>query len=126
MRTMPNNPDLDEHVLSINDYFEANEVVRKTKDKSRQKLSKKERAILTLAADAVAAHRSVDLYRSLILKRSGVPQMDPDTIDRLKKFRSMIAQGLQVAENGTLVGEVVAVEAILSDFDTVFMGELNR
>ena len=125
MRTM-SNIDIDEHLLSINDYFEANEVVRKAKDKGREKLSKKERAILTLAADAVAANRAADMYRSLVMPSRNVPQVDPDTIDRLKRFRSMIVQGLSVAEGGLLVGEVVAIEAILSDFDTFFREEVSR
>lgn len=120
------NPNLEEHVLSINDYYEASEQVKRVKEKLKEgrKLSAKDQAILTLAADAVAAHRSVDLYRSLLFPSS--VQVDDDTIDRLKKFRSMIAQGLRVTKAGTLVGEEIAIEAILSDFETTFTAELAR
>ena len=126
MRTMTTN-NLDEHVLSINDYYEAHDQVGKAKKRvEKGKGSKKDRAILTLAADSIAAHRSADLLRSVVMPSSGVPQIDPDTIDRLKQFRSMVAQGLRVARDGTLIGETVAVEAILSDFETLFTEELTR
>lgn len=124
------NPNLEEHVLSINDYYEASEQVKRVKEKLKEgrKLSAKDKAILTiltLAADAVAAqHRSVDLYRSLLFPSN--VQVNDDTIDRLKKFHSMIAQGLRVTKAGNLVGEEIAIEAILSDFETTFTAELAR
>lgn len=125
MRTMTNH-NLEEHVLSINDYYEASEQVKRVKEKLKEgrKLSAKDQAILTLAADAVAAHRSVDLYRSLLFPSN--VQVDDDTTDRLKKFHSMIAQGLRVTKAGNLVGEEIAIEAILSDFETTFTAELAR
>lgn len=114
--------------LTVDDYMQAGYVLGEitARKKAGKKLSRKDRAILTFSADSVAAHRSNDLLRSLVMPSSGVPQVDPDTVDRIKKFRTMIEQGLRVTRGGLLIGGNEAVAAILSDFETTFTEELTR
>lgn len=118
--------ELVEHELTVEDYKQAAEQVVRAKERvvAGKALSKKDRAMLTFAADAEAAHRSADLLRSALFP-SG-EEVEANTAKRLKAFRDYIDQGLRTAESGTLIGEVTAMEAILNDFEAIFVEELNR
>lgn len=118
--------ELIEHELTVEDYKQAAEQVVRAKGRvvEGKALSKKDRAMLTFAADAEAAHRSADLLRSVLFP-SG-EEVEANTVKRLKAFRDYIDQGLRTAKEGTLVGESIAIEAILNDFEAIFVEELNR
>lgn len=118
-----------QHEITVDDYFQAADQVEKAAERRRKgkELSKKEHAILVLAADVEAARRRVDAVMSVVRRSRGVPQINPDTIVRIRSFHRLLEEGLRVAnERQLLVGEVVALKALLSDLETMFEAELEQ
>lgn len=118
-----------QHEITVDDYFQAAGQVEKAAERRRKgkELSKKEHAILVLAADVEAARRRVDAVMSVVRRSRGVPQINPDTIVRIRSFHRLLEEGLRVAnERQLLVGEVVALKALLSDLETMFEAELEQ
>lgn len=118
-----------QHEITVDDYFQAADQVEKAAERRRKgkELSKKEHAILVLAADVEAARRRVDAVMSVVRRSRGVPQINPDTIVRIRSFHRLLKEGLKVAdERQLLVGEVVALKALLSDLETMFEAELEQ
>lgn len=118
-----------QHEITVDDYFQAADQVEKAAERRRKgkELSKKEHAILVLAADVEAARRRVDAVMNVVRQSRGVPQINPDTIVRIRSFHRLLEEGLRVAnERQLLVGEVVALKALLSDLETMFEAELEQ
>ncbi|AET09845.1 hypothetical protein GoPhGRU1p04 [Gordonia phage GRU1] len=116
--------------LTTANYLEAADLMLRIQEKhaAGEKLSKKERAIITYAALMAASDRSADMYRQLyknMLVEIGEP-MPLEAAQKARSFETMLTNGIRAAESGLEVGEPVALRSILTDFREVYSTDLLR